>query len=66
MSRLKIPKKIYCKYCYKKVSWSFMEDIIRCDCCGYGLAPIESVEKAGGWAKWQEQISKNFQSFQSS
>jgi len=65
--RIRLGKKgagrwVYCKYCYKNVMPIIDEDedLIVCRECGYGLAVLSDVRKAGSYNKWYQGIYKNY------
>lgn len=58
----KIGRWVYCKYCYKNVLpvVDYLENLVKCSQCGYGLAPLDVVIEAGSYQNWYKEIVKKF------
>lgn len=58
--RIKLGRWFYCKYCYKSIRPEIGDGVVICPDCGYGLAPLDAVRKAGSLQVWYEGIVREF------
>jgi hypothetical protein len=55
---------VYCKYCHLNTRPDVGPnyDLVVCSRCGYGLAPMDLVCKAGSYKAWHDQLVDSFNS----